>query len=290
MTYWYDVYRANLKMAVAQMLQYRFAILIWAVWGLVGPLISLAIWSAATGARSITNHATGASFGRADFAAYFLVFMIFGHLTMSWDAFEFAWRVRDGNLSPRLLKPLHPIHTDVAFNIAFKLTTSVMLLPVWILLFVLLKPTPPASGWSLLLAAPALVLVSAALLVVFLAENARIPVDDPNTHLELTMIHEVMILDHSGPDLAALQMAAALKMFTCAGILAAVLNPFGIETHPAAATVTSIALIAATGVGVGLVESLVARLRMSALPRYALVALLASVVSVGLVVLRGGNA
>jgi ABC-2 type transport system permease protein len=159
MLYWLNVYRANLKMAVAQMLQYRLAILIWAVWGFVGPLISLAVWSAATTARGkgITS-ATGASFGRADFTAYFLVFMIFGHLTMSWDAFEFAFRVRDGGLSPRLLKPLHPIHTDVAFNIAFKLCTSAMLLPIWILLFVLLKPAVPASGWSLLLAVPALIL------------------------------------------------------------------------------------------------------------------------------------
>lgn len=159
MGYWVNVYRANLKMAVAQMLQYRFAILIWAVWGFVGPLISLAVWSAATAAKggTITN-ASGASYGRADFAAYFLVFMIFGHLTMSWDAFEFAWRIRDGNLSPRLLKPLHPIHTDVSFNIAFKLCTSVMLLPVWVLLFVLLRPTPPASWISLFLALPALLL------------------------------------------------------------------------------------------------------------------------------------
>src|SRR5205085_2922007 len=156
--YFLDVYRANLKMAIAVMAQYRFAILIWAVWGFVGPLISLAVWSAASAARggSVTNAASGASFSRADFAAYFIVFMIFGHLTMSWDAFEFAFRVRDGNLSPHLLKPLHPIHTDVAFNIAFKLCTSVMLLPVWILLFILLKPTPPASWISLLLALPAL--------------------------------------------------------------------------------------------------------------------------------------
>src|SRR5262249_49867005 len=146
MRYWLNVYRANLKMAIANMLQYRFAILIWAVWGFVGPLISLAVWAGATAAKggAITSK-SGATFGRADFAAYFLVFMIIGHLTMSWDAFEFAWRVRDGNLSPRLLKPLHPIHTDAAFNIAFKLTTSAMLLPVWILLFVLLKPTPPSS-------------------------------------------------------------------------------------------------------------------------------------------------
>lgn len=157
--YWFRVYRASLRVAIAAMLQYRFAILIWAVWGFVGPLISLAVWSAATAARGgeLTG-ATGTSYNRADFAAYFLVFMIFGHLTMSWDAFEFAWRVRDGNLSPRLLKPLHPIHTDLTLNIAFKLTTSAMLLPVWVLLFVLLKPTPPSSWGSLLLSIPALVL------------------------------------------------------------------------------------------------------------------------------------
>src|SRR5262249_53160802 len=81
-----------------------------------------------------------------------------GHLTMSWDAFEFAWRIQNGNLSPHLLKPVHPIHRDVSFNIAFKLTTSAMLLPIWILLFVLLKPTPPASWGQLLLALPAIVL------------------------------------------------------------------------------------------------------------------------------------
>jgi ABC-2 type transport system permease protein len=159
MIYWISVYRASLKAAIAQMLQYRFAILIWAVWGFVGPLISLAVWSAATASRGggITS-GSGATFGRADFTAYYLVFMIFSHLTMSWDAFEFAFRVRDGNLSPRLLKPLHPIHSDVAFNIAFKLCTSAMLLPIWILLFVWLKPAMPASGWSLLPAIPALLL------------------------------------------------------------------------------------------------------------------------------------
>src|ERR1044071_1855343 len=152
MRYWLGVYRANLKMAVAQMLQYRFGILIWAVWGFVGPLISLAVWSAATAARGgAISGASGGSFGRSDFAASFLTFMIVGHLTMGWDAFEFAWRVRDGNLSPRLLKPLHPIHSDVTYNIAFKLATSAMILPAWILLFVLLRPTPPHSLTSFLL-------------------------------------------------------------------------------------------------------------------------------------------
>ncbi len=65
---------------------------------------------------------------------------------------------------------------------------------------------PLASAFS-----PEIVLVTVSLLVVFLCENARIPFDDPNTHLELTMIHEVMVLDHSGPDFAFIQYSSALK-------------------------------------------------------------------------------
>ena len=72
-------------------------------------------------------------------------------------------------------------------------------------------------------AGPAVLLVAAALLVVFLAENARIPVDDPNTHLELTMIHEVMVLDHSGPDLALIQYAASLKLWVLGSLLVGML-------------------------------------------------------------------
>src|SRR5579862_6334773 len=161
MSYWLNVYRANMKMAIASMLQYRFAILIWAVWGFVGPLISLAVWSAATAAHGgPISSASGASFGRSDFAAYFLTFMVVGHLTMSWDAFEFAWRVRDGNLSPRLLKPLNPIHSDLCSNVAFKLCTSVMILPAWVALFVMLHPSPPKSILMLVLGIPAVILAA----------------------------------------------------------------------------------------------------------------------------------
>src|SRR5437660_446574 len=138
--YYLDIYRANLKMSTAMMAQYRFSILIWAVWGFVGPLISLAVWSSVTAQRGSAISNGGATFTRADFASYFLTFMIFSHLTMSWDAFEFAWRVRDGNLSPHLLKPLHPIHRDAAVNMGFKLLTTTMLLPVWALLILILKP------------------------------------------------------------------------------------------------------------------------------------------------------
>jgi ABC-2 type transport system permease protein len=162
LAFYVNAYRANLKVGMALMLQYRFAVLIWGVWGFVGPLISLAVWTAATQARggSVTNAASGATFSQADFAAYFLVFMIFSHVTMSWEAFEFAYRVRTGSLSQHLLKPIHPIHADAASNISFKVVTSSMLLPVWIALVIFLKPTPPESWQTALLAVPALAIAA----------------------------------------------------------------------------------------------------------------------------------
>ncbi len=66
---------------------------------------------------------------------------------------------------------------------------------------------------------------SLTLFILLQVETARVPVDDPATHLELTMIHEVMILDHGGPDLAAVQYAAAMKLTLCAALVAGLLNP-----------------------------------------------------------------
>ncbi|HPU53346.1 MAG TPA: NADH-quinone oxidoreductase subunit H, partial [Burkholderiaceae bacterium] len=74
-----------------------------------------------------------------------------------------------------------------------------------------------------------------ALFILLQAEASRVPVDDPLTHLELTMIHEVMILDHSGPELAAMQYAAAVKMTVYAGLIEALLNPIDPPSHPLAA-------------------------------------------------------
>lgn len=120
------------------------------------------------------------------------------------------------------------------------------------------------------LAAPAV----AVLFVLLQAEAARVPVDDPLTHLELTMIHEVMILDHSGPELAAMQYGAAVKLTMYAGLIAALLNPFDPFSAPAASVLASLLIMAAVAVAVGCVESLVARLRMRYVPRYLLLATL----------------
>uniref|UniRef100_UPI0035618C10 respiratory chain complex I subunit 1 family protein n=1 Tax=Desulfosarcina sp. TaxID=2027861 RepID=UPI0035618C10 len=71
-----------------------------------------------------------------------------------------------------------------------------------------------------------------AFFIILLTENARVPVDDPATHLELTMIHEVMVLDHSGPDFAFIEMGAFLKMFFYASIVSRLIIPFELG-HPA---------------------------------------------------------
>ena len=70
-----------------------------------------------------------------------------------------------------------------------------------------------------------LILVLAGWIIVFLAENARIPVDDPNTHLELTMIHEVMVLDHSGRPLALVLYGASLKLLVLGALIVGPLLP-----------------------------------------------------------------
>jgi formate hydrogenlyase subunit 4 len=123
----------------------------------------------------------------------------------------------------------------------------------------------PAFAW---LAAPAVVV----LLVLLQAEAARVPVDDPLTHLELTMVHEVMVLDHSGPELAAMQYAAALKLSMYAGLIAALLNPVDPFAQPGLAAGVSLAIMTVVAVAVGCIESLTARLRMRHVPPYLLAA------------------
>jgi formate hydrogenlyase subunit 4 len=108
-------------------------------------------------------------------------------------------------------------------------------------------------------------LLAAGLFAVLLAENCRVPFDDPNTHLELTMIHEVMVLDHSGPPLAVILHGAALKLLLFSVLLAEAVLPIG-ELPPATAAVTLAAAVFAVTVGVGLVESLLARLAFRRVP------------------------
>lgn len=109
------------------------------------------------------------------------------------------------------------------------------------------------------------VLLGAGLFTVLLAENCRVPFDDPNTHLELTMIHEAMILDHSGPPLAVILHGASMKLLLFALLLTEAVLPVGTLTPLVASAALAGGVLAVT-VGVGIVESLLARLAFKRVP------------------------
>ena len=130
----------------------------------------------------------------------------------------------------------------------------------------------PDQGFPALLAAP-LILVSIGLFVVLLTENCRIPVDDPTTHLELTMIHEVMVLDHSGPLFGAILYSAALKLFILGALLLHLVAPF----HSGRAFIdwpVFAGELVGLSVVVGVAESVRARLPMPHVPYLLLAAML----------------
>jgi formate hydrogenlyase subunit 4 len=124
---------------------------------------------------------------------------------------------------------------------------------------------PLAGAWPA--AAPSLVLAGTSLFMLLLAENARVPVDDPATHLELTMIHEVMVLDHSGPDLALILYAGSVKFALFGALAAGILVPRGLFDPWVAVAVLLIGLVA-VAVVVGIIEATMARLRMDRIPPF----------------------
>ncbi len=110
-----------------------------------------------------------------------------------------------------------------------------------------------------------MLLLVGALFVILLAENCRIPFDDPNTHLELTMIHEVMVLDHSGPAFGCILYGASLKLFLLGAFFTNLAFPFKAGSGAADWLVFAASMLA-LAVMVGVVESVMARLRLVRVP------------------------
>jgi formate hydrogenlyase subunit 4 len=144
----------------------------------------------------------------------------------------------------------------LAFLVLIKLSGKLSLTPI--LTWPMTYHTPGVSAASL-------ALVAAGLFIVLLAENCRIPIDDPNTHLELTMIHEVMVLDHSGPLFGLVLYGAAIKLFVLGAIVLHVVAPFqtGWFLLDWPLFITQMLGIA---VAIGVVESVMARLQLRHVP------------------------
>jgi formate hydrogenlyase subunit 4 len=131
---------------------------------------------------------------------------------------------------------------------------------------------------------PVLLIAATALSVVLVAEAARIPVDDPNTHLELTMVHEVMVLDHSGPDFAFVLFGYATKLFVLAAVLVRLVVQVPDGWLGIVVLLSGEALVA---VLIGVVESAMARLRLPRVPQFLIGA--SVIAAVGAMMVLGGS-
>ena len=138
------------------------------------------------------------------------------------------------------------------------------------------------AAWHLF--GPAMAMLIGALVLVALAENSRIPFDDPNTHLELTMVHEVMVLDHSGPDLAMILYGASLKLFLLGAIVVRLAFPFEASIPGHVALFVAGMLVFA--VVVGIIESTFARLRMDRIPQILIAAGVFAALAVAVILVR----
>jgi formate hydrogenlyase subunit 4 len=125
----------------------------------------------------------------------------------------------------------------------------------------------PLGLWQM--AGSPLLFVLLSLFIVLLAENSRVPVDDPATHLELTMIHEVMVLDHSGPDFAFIELGSFFKLFFYASLVARLAFPFE-WGHPALNMALFVGGLLVVYIAVGVAESVRARYRMDKVPKFIL--------------------
>jgi formate hydrogenlyase subunit 4 len=142
---------------------------------------------------------------------------------------------------------------------------------------------------------PSVIFAAIAFVMVLLAENARIPIDNPTTHLELTMIHEAMVLEYSARHLALVEWASSLKLFNYVCIGIALFLPWGIAIHGANVAAVLIALVALTvklafcGAGLALIESLSAKLRVFRAPEFLAMAFLIAVLGLLVHLLLGAN-
>jgi len=157
------LYIQQFKTTTAMMFQYRASLVIWMIGQVLEPLVYLIVWS-------IVSKNSGGSVGgytTSDFAAYFVVLMLVNQVTYTWIMYEFEYRVREGILSVALLKPVHPIHSDVASNISSKMITLPIMILIAVGLAIAFHATISQPLWAILMFIPVLVL---AFLVRFLLE------------------------------------------------------------------------------------------------------------------------
>lgn len=149
-----ELYIQQFKLTLAIMFTYRAALLIWMIGQVLEPLVYLVVWSIV----SMANGGNVGGYSTNQFAAYYILLMVVNQVTYTWIMYEFEYRVREGALSFSLLKPVHPIHSDIADNISSKLITTPFILLVAFGLVLLFHPSFSTHLWAIILFIPSLLL------------------------------------------------------------------------------------------------------------------------------------
>ncbi len=154
---------AILRAELADLFQYRIVMFLYAMWGVINPVIYLAVWAAVSGEGRVGG------FGRDDFVLYYLIFMIVTHLTGTVEVYTIGPSIESGRMSARLLRPMHPFLGAAAMNVAYKSVSLLLLIPVWVVMFAVLRPPFTGDVLSIVLGLIALLL---AILLTFLVGSA----------------------------------------------------------------------------------------------------------------------
>ncbi len=143
---WTVRYAALIRTAWLVDLQYNAAILLWLLYAMLEPVISLGIWWTIAGAGPVQGY------DRAAFARYFFAVVLVNQATVAWDAFYIDQWIRGGEMNFRLARPIAPIHEAIADNIAYKLRTATLMLLLWLIIALLWPPVrlPFHAGFWLL--------------------------------------------------------------------------------------------------------------------------------------------
>jgi ABC-2 type transport system permease protein len=148
------LYLQQFKTTLAIMFAYRISLLIWMIGQVLEPLVYLVVWS-------LVSTSQGGSVGEyttSQFAAYYIILMLVNQITYTWVMYEFEYRIREGILSFSLLKPIHPIHADIADNLASKILTTPFMLLVAVGLWLLFGASISPQPWAIALFIPCLLL------------------------------------------------------------------------------------------------------------------------------------
>ncbi len=143
---WGARYAALVRTAWLVDLQYGAVTVIWLLWGVTEPVVSLGIW------WSIAGSGTVGGYGRQDFARYFFAVILVNQLTTSWDAWNIDRWIRQGEMNYRLARPVSPLHEAIADNVAYKARTGLVVLLAWLVVAAIwpaVRMPPDPRRWAL---------------------------------------------------------------------------------------------------------------------------------------------